>query len=135
MKIAVPRETAEGETRVALTPLIAGQHVSDGAEVLVQSGAGEASSNTDEAYREAGATIVPDAPALYGQAHLILRVGRPLGRGGGDAARGIDPHRHARHPRQADDEITKGATITHAGRVVHEATAKALGIEPNEKES
>ncbi|MGI8998386.1 MAG: Re/Si-specific NAD(P)(+) transhydrogenase subunit alpha, partial [Candidatus Limnocylindria bacterium] len=77
MKIAVPRETAEGETRVALTPLIAGQLVSDGAEVLVQTGAGEASSNTDEAYREAGATIVPDAPALYGQANVILRVGRP----------------------------------------------------------
>ncbi|MGH2382516.1 MAG: Re/Si-specific NAD(P)(+) transhydrogenase subunit alpha [Candidatus Limnocylindria bacterium] len=77
MKIAVPRETAEGETRVALTPLIAGQLVSDGAEVLVQAGAGEASSNTDEAYREAGATIVPDAPALYGQADVVLRVGRP----------------------------------------------------------
>jgi NAD(P) transhydrogenase subunit alpha len=28
-----------------------------------------------------------------------------------------------------DDEITKGATITHGGNVVHEATAKALGIE------
>jgi H+-translocating NAD(P) transhydrogenase subunit alpha len=28
------------------------------------------------------------------------------------------------------DEITKGATITHGGAVVHEATAKALGIEP-----
>ena len=77
MKIAVPRETAEGETRVALTPQIAGQLVSDGAEVLVQAGAGEASSNTDEAYREAGATIVPDAPALYGQADVVLRVGRP----------------------------------------------------------
>ena len=77
MKIAVPRETAEGETRVALTPLIAGQLVGDGVEVLVQAGAGEASSNTDEAYREAGATIVPDAPALYGQADAVLRVGRP----------------------------------------------------------
>ena len=77
MKIAVPRETAEGETRVALTPQIAGQLVGDGVEVLVQAGAGEASSNTDEAYRDAGATIVPDAPALYGQADLVLRVGRP----------------------------------------------------------
>jgi NAD(P) transhydrogenase subunit alpha len=28
------------------------------------------------------------------------------------------------------DEITRGATITHGGKVVHEATAKALGIEP-----
>ncbi len=77
MKIAVPRETAEGETRVALTPQIAGQLVGDGIEVLVQAGAGEASSNTDEAFREAGATIVPDAPALYGQADVVLRVGRP----------------------------------------------------------
>ncbi len=77
MKIAVPRETAEGETRVALTPQIAGQLVADGHEVLVQSGAGEASSNTDEAYREAGATVVPDAATLYSQAGMVLRVGRP----------------------------------------------------------
>jgi len=77
MKIAVPRETAEGETRVALTPQIAGQLIGDGVEVLVQSGAGAGSSNLDDAYREAGATIVPDAPALYGQADLVVRVGRP----------------------------------------------------------
>ena len=77
MKIAVPRETAEGETRVALTPQIAGQLVAAGLEVLVQSGAGDASSNLDDAYREAGATIVPDAPQLYGQADMVLRVGRP----------------------------------------------------------
>ena len=77
MKIAVPRETAEGETRVALTPQIAGQLIEDGVDVLVQAGAGEASSNTDDAYRKAGATIVPDAPALYEKADLVLRVGRP----------------------------------------------------------
>ncbi|MBA2263171.1 MAG: Re/Si-specific NAD(P)(+) transhydrogenase subunit alpha [Chloroflexi bacterium] len=77
MKIAVPRETADGETRVALTPQIAGQLIGDGVEVLVQSGAGAASSNLDEAYREAGATIVPDAPALYGKADVVVRVGRP----------------------------------------------------------
>ena len=77
MKIAVPRETADGETRVALTPLIAGQLVADGIEVMVQAGAGEASSNTDEAYRDAGATIVPDAAALYSGADVVLRVGRP----------------------------------------------------------
>jgi NAD(P) transhydrogenase subunit alpha len=77
MKIAVPRETAEGETRVALTPQVAGQLVADGIEVVVQAGAGEASSNVDDAYREAGATIVPDAAELYGQADVVLRVGRP----------------------------------------------------------
>jgi H+-translocating NAD(P) transhydrogenase subunit alpha len=77
MKIAVPRETADGETRVALTPQIAGQLVADGLEVLVEAGAGEASSNLDQAYADAGARIVPDARTLYGEADLVLRVGRP----------------------------------------------------------
>ncbi len=77
MKIAVPRETAPGETRVALTPQAAGQIAGDGVEVIVQAGAGEASFVSDEAYREAGATVVPDAAALYGQADVVLRVGRP----------------------------------------------------------
>ena len=77
MKIAVPRETAEGETRVALTAQAAGQLAGDGVEVLVQSGAGEASFVSDDDYRDAGATVVPDAAALYGQADMILRVGRP----------------------------------------------------------
>ena len=77
MRIAVPRETAEGETRVALTPQTAGQLVGDGVEVVVQQGAGAASYIPDEAWTEAGASIVPDAPALYGQADVILRVGRP----------------------------------------------------------
>jgi NAD(P) transhydrogenase subunit alpha len=77
MKIAVPRESAPGETRVALTPQAAGQLSGDGVEVLVQAGAGEGSFLPDEAYREAGATIVPDAPALYGKADMVLRVGRP----------------------------------------------------------
>ena len=77
MKIAVPRETAEGETRVALTPQIAGQLVAEGLEVLVQAGAGEASSNLDAAFTEAGARIMPDAASLYSEADMVLRVGRP----------------------------------------------------------
>jgi NAD(P) transhydrogenase subunit alpha len=77
MKIAVPRETAEGETRAALTPQIAGQLVAAGNQVLIQAGAGEAAHFPDAAYAEAGATLVPDIAALYGQAELVLRVGRP----------------------------------------------------------
>jgi NAD(P) transhydrogenase subunit alpha len=77
MKIAVPRETAQGETRVALTPQMAGQLIGDGVEVIVEKGAGEGSFISDEEFREAGATIVPDAAALYGQADMLLRVGRP----------------------------------------------------------
>ena len=77
MKIAVPRETADGETRVALTPQTAGQLIGDGVEVVVQRGAGEASFISDQAWTEAGASIAADAPALYGQADVVLRVGRP----------------------------------------------------------
>jgi NAD(P) transhydrogenase subunit alpha len=77
MKIAVPRETAPGETRVALTPTAISALVGDGVEVVVQSGAGEGSFISDEAFREAGASIVPDAAALYGQADVVVRVGRP----------------------------------------------------------
>ncbi|MGH2463124.1 MAG: Re/Si-specific NAD(P)(+) transhydrogenase subunit alpha [Candidatus Limnocylindria bacterium] len=77
MNIAVPRETAEGETRAALTPQVAGHLVASGNQVLVQAGAGEAAHFPDAAYVEAGATLVPDVAALYGQAELVLRVGRP----------------------------------------------------------
>jgi proton-translocating NAD(P)+ transhydrogenase subunit alpha len=77
MKIAVPRETADGETRVALTPQTAAQLIADGVEVLVQRGAGEASHISDAEFTEAGATMAADAPALYGQADVIVRVGRP----------------------------------------------------------
>jgi len=77
MKIAVPRETAAGETRVALSPPAVAALMADGVEVVVQSGAGDGSFISDEAFREAGATIVPDAAALYGQADLVVRVGRP----------------------------------------------------------
>jgi NAD(P) transhydrogenase subunit alpha len=77
MKIAVPRETTPGETRVALTPQAVGQLLGDGVEILVQAGAGDGAFIADEEYREAGATVVADAAELYGQADMLLRVGRP----------------------------------------------------------
>ena len=77
MKIAVPRETAPGETRVALSPPAVAALIADGVEVVVQSGAGDASFISDEAFREAGAEIVPDAAAVYGDADVVVRVGRP----------------------------------------------------------
>jgi len=55
--IGVPRETKPGERRVAATPATVVQLVKLGYEVLVESGAGDPSSFTDAAYREAGAAI------------------------------------------------------------------------------
>jgi NAD(P) transhydrogenase subunit alpha len=56
LTVAVPRETLEGENRVALTPDVAGRTVKKGLAVLVQSGAGERAFFADRAYADAGAT-------------------------------------------------------------------------------
>ena len=55
--IGVPRESRPGETRVAATPKTVGQLKGLGYDVLIQEGAGLGSSFTDDAYRDAGATI------------------------------------------------------------------------------
>ncbi len=56
MRVGIPRETALGERRVALVPETIGR-LDAGVEVIVEAGAGEEASFSDEAYREAGAAI------------------------------------------------------------------------------
>lgn len=75
MRIGVPAETAEGEARVAATPETIKKLVAQGHEISVQSGAGQAAAAIDEAYRNAGATIV-DAATAFG-AELVLKVQAP----------------------------------------------------------
>ncbi len=75
MHIGVPQETAQGETRVAVTPETAKKLKAQGHTVLVQSGAGLAASATDAAYEAAGAQIVDGAAAL--RAPLVLKVRSP----------------------------------------------------------
>ena len=55
MKVGVPKETAQGERRVALVPDLVSKL--DGIEVVIEQGAGAAASFTDEAFTEAGAAI------------------------------------------------------------------------------
>ncbi|KAA0099859.1 Re/Si-specific NAD(P)(+) transhydrogenase subunit alpha [Mycolicibacterium sp. P1-18] len=57
MQIGIPRESHAGETRVAATPQTVGQLLKLGYSVVVESGAGEASSFADAAYVEAGASV------------------------------------------------------------------------------
>jgi NAD(P) transhydrogenase subunit alpha len=76
MKVAVLKETAPGERRVALVPEMVGRLKGAGLDVLVESGAGEAAWFGDAAYAEAGATIVT-RPELVAAADIILTVTRP----------------------------------------------------------
>jgi len=57
VKVAVPKETAPGERRVALVPEIVKKLTEAGIAVTVEPGAGEAASFSDDAFREAGAEI------------------------------------------------------------------------------
>ncbi len=77
MKVGVPTEVKTDEYRVALTPAGVRELVDAGHEVYVQAGAGLGSAISDEAYTAQGATIVPDAPSLFGAAELIVKVKEP----------------------------------------------------------
>jgi NAD(P) transhydrogenase subunit alpha len=79
MKVAVVKEDAAGERRVALVPETVAKLRAAGAEVLVESGAGQAAWFPDSTYAEAGAVIVSGAE-LYDQADVVLTVTRPAPR-------------------------------------------------------
>jgi NAD(P) transhydrogenase subunit alpha len=76
MKVAVIKEGAPGERRVALVPEVVPKLSQAGLEVLVEKGAGDNAWFPDDAYEAAGATITtPDE--LYATADVILTVTRP----------------------------------------------------------
>jgi proton-translocating NAD(P)+ transhydrogenase subunit alpha len=76
MKVAVVRETAPGERRVALVPEAVAKLQVAGFEVLLESGAGERAWLTDDAFAEAGASVTGRAEALA-EADAVLLVGKP----------------------------------------------------------
>jgi NAD(P) transhydrogenase subunit alpha len=86
MKISIPKERRPHERRVAATPDTVKRLASQGFEVVVETGAGDGAAFPDEAFRVAGATIVPDASAALGAGDIVFKVQRPLvgGEGGLD---------------------------------------------------
>jgi len=77
MKIAVLKETRADETRVAASPETVKKFAELGAEIVVQSGAGETARFADDDYMAAGAKISPSAADTAQGADLILKVQRP----------------------------------------------------------
>lgn len=76
MKISVLTERAPGESRVAATPETVKKFIALGADVAVETGAGAAASLTDEAYRDAGASLGSAAEVAKG-ADIVLGVQAP----------------------------------------------------------
>jgi NAD(P) transhydrogenase subunit alpha len=76
MKIGVPKETGEGERRVALIPdVVKSLKKNEHVDVVVERGAGDASGHPDSQYEEAGAQL-GDADTAWG-ADIVLHVGIP----------------------------------------------------------
>jgi H+-translocating NAD(P) transhydrogenase subunit alpha len=76
MKIGVPKESGDGEHRVALVPeTVRSLKKTDGVEIVIQSGAGESAGHPDSQYSEAGATVGSSADVAA--ADVVLRVALP----------------------------------------------------------
>src|SRR5258705_3986206 len=101
MRLAVPKEIREGETRVAATPESVKKLKGLGLDVVVQAGAGAGAKISDADYAAAGATIAPDAAAALRDADIVLKVRGPSGaeisqfRNGAVLAALLAPHAEA----------------------------------------
>jgi NAD(P) transhydrogenase subunit alpha len=76
MKVAVVKESAPNERRVAIVPEVVGKLKAAGLDVLIEQGAGAGAAIPDADFSAAGATVVPTADA-YAQADVVLRVQKP----------------------------------------------------------
>jgi alanine dehydrogenase len=128
MKVGVPTEVKKDEYRVALTPAGVRELADAGHQVFVQAGAGDGSSISDDAYAAQGATILPDADAVFGEATMIVKVKEPqpeeVGR--------LKPHHvlftylHL----AADEGLTRGLMESGATCIAYETVEDSRGRLP-----
>ncbi|MEH3099794.1 alanine dehydrogenase [Sphingomonas adhaesiva] len=113
MIVGTVREIKTHEYRVGLTPESARELVAHGHEVLVESGAGVGIGSSDEDYAAAGATLLPDAKAVFDAAEMIVKVKepQPVERAMLRPGQILFTYLHlAPDPEQAKDLIASGAT-------------------------
>jgi NAD(P) transhydrogenase subunit alpha len=76
MKISIPKENREGETRVAASPEVVKKFIALGFEVTIQSGAGLAAGFTDTTFKDLGATIAADTKSTLNNADIVFKIQR-----------------------------------------------------------
>ena len=77
MRVGVPTETKPDEYRVAITPAGVRELVEHGHEVVIQHDAGTGSGISDDDYEAQGASVLPDAAAVFAEAEMVLKVKEP----------------------------------------------------------
>jgi alanine dehydrogenase len=128
MKVGVPTEIKTDEYRVSLTPAGVRELVEHGHEVLIQAGAGMGSTIPDVEYSRQGARLVPDAPAVFDEAELILGVKEPQP----DEVELLRPHHtlftylHL----APDPDLTRGLRETGATCIAYETVVDEHGRLP-----
>ena len=78
MKIGIPKEIKNNESRVGMTPAGVAELIRHGHHVVVQHAAGENSGFSDEKYAKVGAEILPDIESVYNEAEMIIKVKEPI---------------------------------------------------------
>ncbi|GEK59934.1 alanine dehydrogenase [Marinococcus halophilus] len=78
MIIGIPKEIKNQEKRVAITPAGVLNLKKHGHEVLVEASAGKGSGFEDHDYKQAGASMVPEASQVWSQADMVMKVKEPL---------------------------------------------------------
>src|SRR5918995_5200815 len=78
MRIGVPRERTQGESRVSLAPHAVHELTRAGHRVFVEVGAGEASSIADAEYERAGGRLVEESAKLYEDSEIVVKVYGPV---------------------------------------------------------
>jgi alanine dehydrogenase len=128
VKVGVPTEIKADEYRVALTPSGVRELTDRGHGVFVQAGAGEGSAIPDEQYAAQGATVVPDAEAVFAEAELIVKVKEPQP---DEVARLQPRHTLFTYLHLAPDpELTRGLLESGATCVAYETVTDARGRLP-----
>ena len=77
MKISIPKETIQDETRVAATPQSVKELIKAGYEVNIETGAGTSSFISDDNFKKAGANIVNSTKELFKDSDIIIKVAAP----------------------------------------------------------
>ena len=77
MRIGVPKEIKNHEYRVGLTPASVAELVAAGHELFVEAKAGSGIDCPDNAFRKAGATILPTAAEVFSSSDMIVKVKEP----------------------------------------------------------
>ncbi len=78
MKVGIPKEIKQGESRVGMTPAGVAELVKHGHTVFVQHTAGDGSGFPDAEYVAAGASILPTMEEVYAVSDMIVKVKEPI---------------------------------------------------------